>query len=458
MKHPITCSTPMLIHLFAAAHAVIAVVSRMVNYVDDVPLTVLTLALIIIISLRHNLQAEIIAILSLVGTFAGFFLGSYGATLIGALVHNPTIASALTTALFTELLGWCIYLFARTHDKTESTPSPWAPSLSQIVALASIILLFRISYTLIFDSGDYLQTGIYTEFRQLLSNRFAVLVLLCGNVFFVSLRPHKHRYPELRHMSNILLIALFSLIVSLLVHFNFPKGTTQPFLLLPFLRLYAVILLADTILYALCKLIAYLLISKAELRSERGKKHLAQFQYDKLKLQINPHFLFNSLNILDFLVQEQETERASAFIRKLAECYRYMLKTEEEPLVPLSEEIAFAEKYTALLQERFTSGFSVQYDIPQQMRSRFILPCALQLLIENVTKHNIVSPDRPLTVRVRVENDLIIVSNNLQPRLSTHASTGMGLKNIRRQYEDLANRSIRIVQTDTDYIVELPLL
>lgn len=458
MKRPITCSTPMLIHLFAAAHAVIAVVSRMVNYVDDVPLTVLTLALIIIISLRHNLQAEIIAILSLVGTFAGFFLGSYGATLIETIVHNPTLASALTTALFTELLGWSVYIFAHTHEKTGASPTAWSPSLAQIIALASIILLFRISYTLIFNSDYHLQSSIYTEFLQLIGNRFAVLVLLCGNVFFVNLRPRKRLVPELRHLRNIALIALFSLVVSLLVYFNFPKGATHPFQLLPFLRLYAVILLADTILYAICKLIAYLISSKAELRNERGKKHLAQFQYDKLKLQINPHFLFNSLNILDFLVQEQETERASAFIRKLAECYRYMLKTEEEPLVPLSEEIAFAEKYTALLQERFTSGFSVQYDIPQQMRSRFILPCALQLLIENATKHNIVSPDRPLTVRVRVENDLIIVSNNLQPRLSTHASTGMGLKNIRRQYEDLANRSIRIVQTDTDYIVELPLL
>ena len=135
-----------------------------------------------------------------------------------------------------------------------------------------------------------------------------------------------------------------------------------------------------------------------------------------------------------------------------------MLKTEEESVVPLSEEIAFAEKYTALLQERFTSGFAVQYDLPPQLLSRHIVPCALQLLIENATKHNIVSPERPLTVQVRVEDDLLIVSNNLQPRISTHASTGVGLKNIRRQYEDLANRSIRIVQTDTNFIVELPLL
>ncbi len=458
MKRPISLSTPTLIHLFAAAHAAIAVVSRMVNYVDDVPLTVLTVSLIIIIALRHNLHAEMIAVLSLVGTFAGFFLGSYGAMLIELLVHDPMLASALTTALFTELLGWSVYAFAHYQGETTAGPNRWSPPLSQIIALASIILLFRISYTLIFQSDYYLQAGIYSEFRQLVGNRFALLVLLCGNVFFANLRMRKSQRPEVRHLTTMLLVVLFSFVVTLLVYFNFPKGATQPFLMLPFLRLYAVILLADIILYAVCKLITFLLISKAELRSERGKKHLAQFQYDKLKLQINPHFLFNSLNILDFLVQEQETERASAFIRKLAECYRYMLKTEEEPLVTLGEEIAFAEKYTALLQERFTSGFSVCYELPKEALSRHIIPCALQLLIENATKHNIVSPERPLTVRIRIEEEMLIVSNNLQPRLSTHASTGMGLKNIRRQYEDLAGRSIHILQTDTEYIVQLPLL
>ena len=458
MKHTTTISTPAVIHLFALAHAAIAVVSRMVNYVDDVPLTVLTVPLIVIIAIRHHLQAEMIAILALVGTFAGYLLGSYGATVVGLLVHNPTAASAVTTALFTELLGWSIYAFARYRGSAQELPTQWTPPLSQILAVASLILLFRISYTLIFNSEYYLQTGVYTEFQQLLGNKFALLVLLCGNVFFVSVRPRKTNHPEWRHLSTMLLIVLFSLVVSLLVYFDFPKGNSLSFALLPLLRLYAVILLSDIILFALCKLIAYLFISKAELRTERGKKHLAQFQYNKLKMQINPHFLFNSLNILDFLVQEQQTERASAFIRKLAECYRYMLKNEDEQLVTLSEEMEFAHKYTELLQERFTSGFSVHYEIPTEALNRHVIPCCLQLLIENATKHNVVSPERPLTVVIRVEGEQLLVSNNLQPRLSTHASTGMGLKNIRRQYEDLSERTIHIDQTETHYTVQLPLL
>lgn len=175
-------------------------------------------------------------------------------------------------------------------------------------------------------------------------------------------------------------------------------------------------------------------------------------------MQINPHFLFNSLNILDFLVQEQETERASAFIRKLAECYRYMLKTEDESLVTLREESDFAHKYSELLKERFANGFIVQYDIPEEAYSRHVVPCCLQLLIENATKHNVVNNDRPLTISICAHDDTLSVSNNLQPRISTQASTGKGLNNIRQQYLDISGQNITIEQTDTHFTVNIPLL
>ena len=198
--------------------------------------------------------------------------------------------------------------------------------------------------------------------------------------------------------------------------------------------------------------------SQDELRTERGKKHLAQFQYNKLKMQINPHFLFNSLNILDYLVQEGQTERASAFIRKLADSYRYMLKTEDEPLVTLQEEIDFAHKYSELLQERFASGFTVHYQIDDQLLNRSIIPCCLQLLIENATKHNIVSLERPLTIFVCAEGDTLTVRNNIQPRITAQASTGTGLKNIRQQYLDICNRPISVEKTQSEFIVNIPLL
>ncbi|MDE6375570.1 MAG: histidine kinase, partial [Alistipes sp.] len=225
-----------------------------------------------------------------------------------------------------------------------------------------------------------------------------------------------------------------------------------------FFRLYTVVLLADIVIYAVLQLAVYVIRSDQELRTERGKKHRAQFRYDRLKQQINPHFLFNSLNILDYLVQEHETERASAFIHKLAGTYRYMLRKEDEQLVPLEEELEFARKYVDLLRERFTDGFDVEVDIPQELLRRHVVPCSLQLLIENATKHNVVSPEQPLRVRIEARGDRLAVSNNLQLRLNAPVSTGVGLSNIRQQYLDLSRRPVVVEQTDTEFRVQLPLL
>lgn len=451
-------STPMVIHLFAAAHALIACMSRLVNHVDDLPLTVLTISLIVIISLRYRLQAEMIAVLTFIGTFAGYLLGGYGAMLITHLVSDPIIASTITTTLYTELLGWGVYTFARLRQHAQKRPMGWTPPMAQLLMLVSLVLLFRISYTLIFSSDYFAQTSIHVEFQRLLSNMTAILALLCGNLFMVSARrPYPERI-EWRVLLTALLIVVYSVLLTLMVYYDFPRGNGLYFAWLPFLRLFSVVLLCDIAVFAVMKLLAYALVSKAELNTERGKKHLAQFRYNKLKMQINPHFLFNSLNILDYLVQEQENERAGAFIRKLSECYRYMLKTEDEQLVPLSEEVEFARKYIDLLQERFTDGFVVRFDIEEEALDKFVIPCALQLLIENATKHNIVSHEQPLVVTIRNEGDTLLVENNLQLRLSRQASTGKGLKNIRDQYLDLSDRTIQIEQTDTHFTVKIPLI
>lgn len=451
-------STPMVIHLFAAAHALIACMSRLVNYVDDLPLTVLTISLIVIISLRHRLQPEMIAVLTFVGTFAGYLLGGYGAILVNRLVSDPMLASTITTTLYTELLGWGVYTFARIRQQARERQLGWTPPLAQLLMLVSLVLLFRISYTLLFSSDYFAQTSIYVELQRLLGNMTAVLALLCGNLFLVSSRrPYRVRI-EWRILLTMLLIIAYSVLLTLLVYYDFPRGNGLSFAMLPFLRLFAVVLLSDVVVFAVMRLLAYVLTSKAELNTERGKKHLAQFRYNKLKMQINPHFLFNSLNILDYLVQEEENQRAGAFIRKLSDCYRYMLKTEDEQLVPLSEEVTFARKYIDLLQERFTDGFVVHFEIEEEAMQRYVIPCSLQLLIENATKHNIVSQEQPLVVTIRNEGDHLIVANNLQLRLSRQASTGKGLKNIRDQYLDLSDRTIRIEQTETHFIIQIPLL
>ena len=451
-------TTPVIIHLFALAHALIAAISHVVHYMDAVPLTVLTIAMIVVIALRHNLRTEMVAILTLAGTFLGYIIGSYGGMLVATLIPYPAISSAITTALFTEMLGWGVHSFAQLKGVRMEYKSGWSPSMLQMTLVVIGILLFRISYTLIFDSAYFSQASIMPEFQRFLRHAPAMLTMLCGNIIFVSFRHRSTRKREYRHWSVIMLTIIFSALLTIIVYYNFPWGNTNHFSALPFLRLYAVILLCDIVVYALAKLVAVVLISESQLSNERGKKHMAQFQYNKLKMQINPHFLFNSLNILDFLVQEQETERASAFIRKLAECYRYMLKTEDESLVTLREESDFARKYSELLRERFANGFIVEYDIPEEAYSRHVVPCCLQLLIENATKHNVVNNEHPLTITIRAEGDYLRVSNNLQPRISTQASTGKGLNNIRHQYLDISGREITIEQNQTHFIVNIPLL
>ena len=209
---------------------------------------------------------------------------------------------------------------------------------------------------------------------------------------------------------------------------------------------------------ALAVVVVYTIRALRQRDEELERAHLAQYRYMKLKQQVNPHFLFNSLNILDCMIQEQSPERASLYTHKLAEVYRYMIRNEEEKLVPLYEEMDFVEKYVSLLKVRFTEGLQIESDIPPQAMQRHVVPCCLQLLIENATKHNAVRPDNPLKINIFVEGDDICVTNNLSPKVGRHSSTGLGLAYIKQQYMDLSGKEIEARKTETEFIAKLPLL
>ena len=191
---------------------------------------------------------------------------------------------------------------------------------------------------------------------------------------------------------------------------------------------------------------------------DREKARLAQYRYMNLSQQVNPHFLFNSLNILDCLVCEDKNEQASTYIHKLAGIYRYLLRIEKERLVRLREEMEFVEQYVDLLKVRFAEGLDVHIDIPEEKMGLKVVPCSVQLLIENATKHNAVTVDRPLHIDVRCGNDTLIVSNNLNPKVSNGPSTGLGLKYLRDQYRDVAGKEATVRMTDNEYTVEIPLV
>ena len=474
--HPARPRTSLLIHLFAAAHALTAVITRLLDYYDDIPLTLLTIAMLIIIALRRNLSVYVTVVTILIVTLTGYLSGVWLGQRLNLLLQSPIVSSAIITFALTELFGWGTLLLAanragstgrREHDDPESLYAR-----RMIVVAACAVLLLRITYSVLFQLPYFrLHGNIYDHFGLLFANTIALLTIGCAVVIFAVL-PSPHPLADqphrriVRRTARAIGILLFPLLPAALAYYDFPwlrpDHRYDPFDPYAFAGIYAVALLATIIGFLAAMLIRYAFVSRRVIHSERSEKHSEQYKYAKLKQQISPHFLFNSLNILDSLVQSHENERAATYIRKLAALYRYILKNENESLVPLSEELEFTEMYVDLLKERFIDGLTVDYRIPPEVRRLHVVPCGLQMLIENATKHNTVSADSPLRIEVRIEEQAgersIEVSNNLQPRISTQPSSRLGLQNIDRQYRNIAGTGIEIIRTEERFCVRLPLL
>lgn len=198
-------------------------------------------------------------------------------------------------------------------------------------------------------------------------------------------------------------------------------------------------------------------LQEALLEAEQLKKEQVQSQLEMLKSQVNPHFLFNSLNTLASLIPE-EPDLAVDFVRKLSKVYRYILEIRDFHTVPLQKELSALKAYHFLLQIRFGESLNVKIDIPDRYLNEHILPLSLQMLIENAVKHNILSVHKPLWIEVFISNDRVIVRNNLQRKNQQTDSTGLGLLNIQNRYQLLGNQPVDIIVTTQSFSVSLPLL
>ncbi|RKD91559.1 sensor histidine kinase [Mangrovibacterium diazotrophicum] len=190
--------------------------------------------------------------------------------------------------------------------------------------------------------------------------------------------------------------------------------------------------------------------------SAQLKTQMMTYQYEALRNQINPHFLFNSLNVLSDLVYEDQ-QQAVRFIRQLSDLFRYVLDSRDKELVPLQEELNFLDSYIFLLKTRFEE--KLQIDLQVEARSDdFMVPMTLQMLIENAVKHNEVSAAFPLKVTVRQNGDYLEVENNLQPKSVGDDSKKTGLQNIRQQFAFFSAKPVEIEQTEQFYRVRVPIL
>jgi len=203
---------------------------------------------------------------------------------------------------------------------------------------------------------------------------------------------------------------------------------------------------------------SYTLRAQHDIKMEKQKRHEAQYSYQILKQQIEPHFLFNSLNSLDSIVNAGDNAQASKFIHKLSGIYRYLIENENEHLVYLGDELRFVKQYIDLMKIRFPVGLETIIDIDKDEICYFVIPCALQLLVENATKHNSISAESPLKIRISIDNGYVQVVNNRNPKFSSQPSTGNGQRYIRQRYRDEVGKEIIVIQEEQAYTVKLPLL
>ena len=454
-------STTWIIHIFAILHAVVALSCRLAGIEDELLLTMLTMTMALIVCTKSGLNVDLTAAAIIVMNIFGYFIGNLGADILQTFISQPYAIHALSTLATTEILGWSIVALTSLFNvKRKNSSKPHDISyLSWLILAMCGIFVLRLSIVVLFSGGSIIEGDVYETSAMVFSNSFSLITLICINVLYVR---YARRYAKKWSKTSSLLAFLAftftaAFLESILAGAGIPIRLSNVFNE-GFPLLYATSLLAQIAVYCVVYIINYALSIRSQMKEEREKANMAQYRYVKLKHQVNPHFLFNSLNILDCLICDNNTEAASAYTHKLAGIYRYMLKSEDEMVVSLRDELVFVELYTDLLKERFPVGFSVETSVPEELMARFVLPCSIQLLIENATKHNAVSEEEPLVIHIEAEGESIRVTNNRVPKVSKSPSTGLGQAYIKQMYRDLSGKEVKIEETDKIYQVTLPLI
>ena len=192
-------------------------------------------------------------------------------------------------------------------------------------------------------------------------------------------------------------------------------------------------------------------------KNEELKRENLLAKYEALKNQVNPHFLFNSLNTLSGMV-EQKPELATGFIKKLSDIYRYVLEQTDKELVSVKEEMKFVEDYIFLSKMRFGNGLVFKSSLMNSQNLR-VVPLGIQMLVENAIKHNIISDDMPLKIELDVEDGFIVMKNNIQKKKTViSANEPLGLENLRKRYEYLSDSAMVVITSGNEFIAKLPVI
>jgi sensor histidine kinase YesM len=332
-------------------------------------------------------------------------------------------------------------------------------------------------------AGIYTLTGIYILFTfvwiSIFRNESIVwkIEAAVGGFFFVAvmgllvrgidrwLDPYLpfERNALLRFFIQLIITVFIIQIMRFAVMMNIQKFLPEP-LIKPNIpkELHVISFAADVMLSStlVLSMMVYHFINRwkqSSVRASQLEKEKATVQYENLKNQLNPHFLFNSLSSLNSLIFE-DAKLASEFLHQLSKVYRYLLNNHEKTSVTLEKELEFIESYIKLLETRFQHALKIEVNVSSAAGDKKIVPVTLQVLIENALKHNIVSSKQPLSISIRDDGNYLIVENNLQRKAVIQYSHKKGLDQLKTLYGYITREPVQIIETEQYFTVKIPLV
>ena len=448
-----------IIHGFALLHAATTILCYSLGIGDTLFLTLWTVILTVLLCIRQKLTIEVTVTSIVLVNILGYLFGVAAAGPLGNLIPHPGYAHALSTFLTTETLGWLLVLFFHLFPsmaRQDSSAITYG-QVGWVTVIVAAILAVRLALSLLLRMPLFGGVSVASLASIFLSDS-VILLLMVGATLLYILYIRRTDGPSGRRLQHLSFFIGISILSALIVGLGSPTRLQTDLTWVHFLELLIIAAICEAAIFSIVFLAAYATAAGRRMEVERGRANLAQHEYRQLKQQVNPHFLFNSLNILDCLIADGQKDQARDYVHKLSSLYRYMLRSENEPVVQLSEELVYVGMYLDLLKVRFPVGLEMELALREEDLSRYIIKYSVQLLVENAQKHNIISPEEPLHIRISSDGEHVCVANNYNPRLTPPESTGVGLKHIRQNYRDRCGKDILIRRTETEYLVELPLL
>jgi len=446
-----------VIHGFAALHVIATYFSFTSGILDSRLITPLTLLMTIFICIAGNVNFKMSSVLLIFSNLTGYMTGMKLMRDIAHLLNaTELVTQMIASGLTTELVGWCTVLFIKAsgnrfkRDANETKPGRYLSSL--FMAMIGIYV-FRFLISILTTNEILGKYTIYGYTTRYFNNSILFVTMLIVNTILVrALNSKKFGKTWLRTVTGTVSVIVMALASALICQYSYAVDHNLVFPdRLEYMKYFIVGLLTEIGLIFLIVLIITAFESKYNAQQ-------AKYHYISLKNQLSPHFLINSLNVLNALIQSDRKNDAEEYIHKLADIYQYYMMTEDTGLISLEKEMENLDNYISLLNVRFNRSLIVNNGIMKSDLSKEVVPRTIQLLVENAVKHNSLMEDKPLVVDIFSDGNMITVRNNIRPRYSKTKSNGIGLHYIKEQYKLHCGKDILISVTSEYFTVRLPLI